>query len=84
MRPGEVIFLDRGTNDGLSPGSALFIVDRRDGKDPVEDWPDARLPERVMGRAVVVRAEETKATAVIVDIAGDLPEAMHLVGTANN
>lgn len=84
VRPGEVIFLDRGTNDGLSPGSALFIVDRRDGKDPVEDRPDARLPERVMGRAVVVRAEETKATAVIVDIAGDLPEAMHLVGTANN
>jgi hypothetical protein len=84
IRPGEVIFLDRGTNDGLNPGSALYIVDRRDGRAVVEDKPDMALPERVMGRAVVVRAEETQSTAVIVDLAGDVPEAMHLVGTPNN
>jgi hypothetical protein len=68
---GETVFLDRGTNDGIDVGASLFLVERRDGSE-LEAGEDPRLPERVVGRVVVVRAEPAVATAVVVNASRDV------------
>ena len=63
---GETIFIDQGTDDGIKPGAALYLVESRDG----QDWAgpeDLKLPDLVVGRVVVVYAEERWATGVVVD-----------------
>lgn len=77
---GETIFLDRGTNDGIEPGTALYVVRRVEGRNEAED---SRVPERVVGRVVVVRAEESWSTAVVVDVDAPLPENARLTSIPN-
>jgi len=63
---GETVFLDHGTNDGIKPGTALYVVESRDG----QEWggpEDVKLPDLVVGRVVVVYAEERWSTGVVVD-----------------
>ena len=80
----ETVFLDRGTNDGLEVGSSLFLVERRDGSSLRLEKEDELLPERVVGRVVVVRADEDTATAVVTDAARDVQVGFRVVGTPNN
>ncbi len=79
----ETVFLDVGTNDGVEVGTSLFLVTQADGSAPRLARPDKRLPERVTGRVVVVRAEEKRSTAVVVDAGEELREATRVVATPN-
>lgn len=79
----ETVFLNRGTRDGLDVGTALYVVTRKDGNSGIQSRDDKRLPERVRGRVVVVRADETSATAVIVDAAEELTVGSMVVGEPN-
>lgn len=79
---GETVFIDRGTNDGVEVGTSLFLVERRDGLN-LEGKEDARLPERVVGRVVVVRAEPSVATGVVVDAVRDVQVGQRAVTTPN-
>jgi hypothetical protein len=78
----ETVFIDRGTTDGINVGSSLYVVERRD---PIhlDDKVDNTLPERVVGRVVVVRATEDSATAVVVDAARDVQVGQHLTTSPN-
>lgn len=62
----EIVFLDRGSADGLRQGDSFFITEQRDGFYKEED---RSLPPSVIGRVVVLRVEEDTATAVITDAA---------------
>jgi len=79
---GETVFLNRGTDDGVDVGSSLFMVEQRDGAHS-DGKEDRRLPERVVGRVVIVRAEAEVATGVVVDAARDVQVGLRLVGTPN-
>ncbi len=69
---GETVFLDRGTDAGVDVGQSLFVVERRDGAKMFDPREDQRLPEAVVGRVVVVRAEAGHSTGVVVDAARDI------------
>lgn len=79
----ETVFLDAGTEDGVDVGTALFFVSEKDALAAVGARPDKRLPERVMGRIVVVRAEEHTSTAVVIDAADSFDVGIRAVGTPN-
>lgn len=79
----ETVFLDVGTNDGVDVGTSLFLVTQADGRAPRLAVADKRLPERVTGRVVVVRAEEKRSTAVVVDAAEEVRDLTRVVGTPN-
>jgi hypothetical protein len=79
---GETVFLDRGTDDGIDVGASLFVVERRDGSRFTEKE-DKLLPERVIGRVVIVRSERAYATGVIVDAAHELDVGARLTTLPN-
>ena len=79
----ETLFLDRGTNDGVDVGTSLYLVAQRDGMAKSAAKADKRLPERVMGRVVVVRAGESTSTAVVVDQAQEITSDVRVVATPN-
>ncbi len=80
----ETVFINRGTSDGVDVGTALYMVNQRDGRAQLGDREDGRLPERVVGRVVVVRAGEDHATAVVVDAAREMTDGQRLVSTPND
>lgn len=80
---GEAVFLDRGTNDGLEAGKSLYMVERRDGIADRDAKEDKHLPERVIGRIVVIHAGEGASTGIITDLAKEFSEDVRLVGTPN-
>ena len=79
----ETVFLDRGTDDGIDVGDALFIVERRDPLSPRTDPDDDALPERVIGRVVVVRATAESSTAIVVNAARDIQVGQRLTTRPN-
>lgn len=79
---GETVFLDRGVEDGIDVGASLFVVERRDGLAMFHEE-DAKLPERVVGRVVVVRADPQHATGVVVDAARDIDVGARLTTRPN-
>lgn len=79
----ETVFLDRGTDDGVDVGDALYIVERRDPLSPATDLEDEALPERVIGRVVVVRATAEASTAVVVNAARDIQVGQRLTTRPN-
>lgn len=81
---GETVFLDRGTNDGIDVGTTLYVVEQRDGLDISYDGKeDNDIPERVVGRVVVVRADDDHASAVVVDATHDISTGMRLATNPN-
>lgn len=78
----ETVFLDRGTTDGIEVGDSLFIVERRD---PIhlDDRADESLPERVVGRVIVVRTTDDASTAVVVNAARDVQVGQQLTTRPN-
>jgi hypothetical protein len=79
----ETVFLDVGRADGVDVGSSFYLVTRADGGAGRMARPDKRLPERVTGRVVVVRADENRSTAVVVDSAEEILPRTRLVATPN-
>jgi len=67
MGDGDVIYLDKGTADGLAIGNTVDVVRSGDGLFLVGQDGDRQLPQEVVGRLVIVGARERTATAVIVD-----------------
>ncbi len=80
---GETVFLDHGTNDGIDVGQSLYIVEQRDGQD-FGVVTDDRLPERVVGRLVVVRSEPAFSTAVVVNAARDIQVGLRVTSRPNS
>ncbi len=79
----ETVFLDVGTDDGVDVGTAMYLVAQRDGLAGRFAKPDKRLPERVTGRVVVVRADAHRSTAVVIDAADSFEVGARLVATPN-
>lgn len=80
---GETVFLDRGMNDGLDVGASLYVVERRDAQN-IEGKEDDELPERVVGRVVIVRAEPDFSTGVVVNAARDIQVGQTLTTRPNS
>lgn len=80
---GETVFLDRGMNDGLDVGASLYVVERRDAQN-LEGREDEELPERVVGRVVIVRAEPDFSTGVVVNAARDIQVGQVLTTRPNS
>lgn len=78
----ETVFIDQGLNDGIDVGASLYVVERRDGQN-LQDPEDENLPERVVGRVVVVRAEPDFSTAVVVNAARDIQVGQTLTTRPN-
>lgn len=79
---GETVFLDHGTNDGIDVGQSLYIVEQSDGQE-VGVKADERLPERVVGRVIVVRSEPAFATGVVVNAARDVQVGLRVTTRPN-
>lgn len=79
----ETVFLDRGTDDGVDVGDSLFVVERRDPLQSRDAKDDEALPERVIGRVVVVRATPDAATAIVVNAARDIQVGQRLTTQPN-
>jgi hypothetical protein len=63
---GDVLYLDKGQDDGLKIGNTLDVVRSGDGlKRPYDH--DSSLPNQVVGRLVVVGTRARTATAVVLD-----------------
>lgn len=79
---GETVFLNRGVDDGVNVGASLYVVERRDPSN-LQGPEDDLLPERVVGRVVVVRAASDYATAVVVNAARDIQVGQRLTTQPN-
>ena len=65
---GDVIYIDKGTADGLQIGNTVDVVRTGDGIVRMSgESRDRSLPQEVVGRLVIVGAQERTSTAVIVD-----------------
>lgn len=60
----DIVFLDRGSSDGVRQGDSFYVTDQRD---PFFVEEDTSLPPSVIGRVVVLRVSENSSTAVITD-----------------
>ena len=65
----DIVFIDRGRNDGVSEGDSFYIIQQRDDYLQVKAVDDRKLPPRVIGRIVVVATENDHSTAVVTDAA---------------
>ena len=63
---GEVVFIDRGKEDGLRIGNTFYVVKRQDLLEGSRSE-DLSLPASVVGRVVVTRVDDYSATGVVVD-----------------
>ena len=70
----DVIFIDRGSNDGVKEGDSFYIIQQRDEYLQIRAKDDRKLPPRVIGRIVVVATEDNHATAVITDASRGINE----------
>ena len=63
----DIIFIDRGSNDGVKEGDSFYIIQQRDEYLQLKARDNRKLPPRVIGRIVVVATESDHSTAVITD-----------------
>ncbi len=61
----ELIYLDLGSLDGLSPGNMLYISRPRKATDLSLQPPDLPLPDLLIGSAVVLQTGPTTASALV-------------------
>jgi hypothetical protein len=81
MGSGDVLYLNRGSRDGLVLGSPVELYAER-GK----SWDAVRkekraLPDRVLGKAIVVDAYENTAVAVVTHAATELGRGVRFRGS---
>jgi len=67
IQKNQVVFIDRGKDDGLRSGTVMWVVRRGDGLSVRLTDEDETLPDQVVGRLVVFSADEHVSTAVMVD-----------------
>jgi hypothetical protein len=72
MQRNQVVFLDRGRNDGVQSGTTFWVVRRGDGLTTKERRVDQTLPDQVIGIVTVFSADEHISTAVVTDQAIDV------------
>lgn len=72
VHKNQVIFIDRGRNDGVQSGTVFWVVRRGDGLTTKAARIDQTLPDQVVGRMVVFAADEHISTAVMTDQAVDV------------
>lgn len=70
----DIIFIDRGSNDGVKEGDSFYVVQQRDEYLQAYAKDDRKLPPRVIGRIVVVSTESDHSTAVITDASKGINE----------
>jgi hypothetical protein len=81
MGSGDVVYLNRGSSQGLVIGSPVEIYTPRG-----EAWDEVRkenraLPDRVVGKAIVVDAYESTAVAVVTHATVELNRGFHFRGS---
>lgn len=67
IQRGQVVFIDRGRNDGVRSGTVFWVVRRGDGLATRPAQIDQSLPDQVVGRLVVFAADDHVSTAVMTD-----------------
>ena len=70
----DIVFIDRGSNDGVKEGDSFYVVQQRDEYLQAYAKDDRKLPPRVIGRIVVVSTESDHSTAVITDASKGIDE----------
>jgi hypothetical protein len=81
MGGGDVIYLNRGTHQGLAVGSPVEVYEKR-GKawDKVREE-DRKLPDRVLAKAIVVDAYDDTSVAVVTHSNTELGRGMAFRGS---
>ena len=74
---GEVVYIDRGREDGLRIGNSFFIVRRQDASEGLHHH-DPDIPIQVVGRVVVTRIDDYSATGVVVNASFPVEVGDHL------
>ena len=67
LQSNQLVYIDRGRNDGVQSGTVFWVLRRGDGLTLLKNRVDHSLPDRVIGRLVVFAADEFVSTAVLVD-----------------
>ncbi len=67
VQRNQVVFIDRGRNDGVKSGSVFWVVRRGDGLATKPRQVDQSLPDQVVGRLIVFAADDHVSTAVMTD-----------------
>lgn len=67
VQRNQVVFIDRGRNDGVRSGTTFWVVRRGDGLATKPLQVDQSLPDQVIGRLVVFAADDHVSTAVMTD-----------------
>ncbi len=67
LQSEQLIYIDRGRNDGVQSGTIFWVLRRGDGLTLLKNRVDHSLPDRVIGRLVVFAADEYVSTAVLTD-----------------
>lgn len=61
----HVVFIDRGSKDGVQVGNRFFVMRRGDGYLELTKEQDRKLPWEQIGEALVVETQDRNSTAVI-------------------
>ncbi|MEE2827781.1 MAG: LysM peptidoglycan-binding domain-containing protein [Myxococcota bacterium] len=67
VQRNQVIFIDRGSDDGVRAGTVFWVIRRGDGLSIKPNKTDETLPDRIVGRLVVFSSDEHVSTAVMLD-----------------
>ncbi len=67
LATNDVVFIDLGSNDGLQSGNLFYISRPRKVTDEISKQAgDVKLPDAVLGAAVVIEAYRNSASAVVI------------------
>ncbi len=67
VQRNQVVFIDRGRNDGVKAGTVFYVVRRGDGLAVKPRQVDQSLPDQIVGRLVVFSADDHVSTAVMTE-----------------
>lgn len=63
----DIVFIDKGSNDGLLPGNLFYISRPRTVSDEIaKQAGKVKLPDAVLGAAVVIEANRKSASALVI------------------
>jgi hypothetical protein len=75
----HVVFIDRGTKDGVQVGNRLFVMRRFDGRLDLDSDEVDKLPDEQIGEVMVVDAKDRSATALVTRSAREIYRGDRLV-----
>ena len=62
---GQLVFVDRGEEDGVVSGNRFFVLRRGDGVGVLEGESEARLPEEQVGELLIISTRPKSASALV-------------------